>query len=186
MVSCGMWQTWINATIPRLTGSRILEIGYGPGHLQMGLNQMGKNVFGIDESPQMARLAHSRLRKHMLPNRLGRGTAQALPFAAASFDQIVMTFPAEFVYHPETFAEMQRVLTRDGSAILLPFAWITGHSLCERMAAWLNHITGEAPEHPDVFLSQLRIPGFTMRSEMVKLRSSQLLFLILRNNSSGE
>ena len=49
-VSVGRWQDWVSSILPFLAGTRILEIGFGPGHLQRHLLRRGLTVVGIDES----------------------------------------------------------------------------------------------------------------------------------------
>src|SRR5512135_1407430 len=61
-VSIGRWNDWILCTLPYVRGNRVLEIGHGPGHLQVNLRRSkpGLNI-GLDESPQMGRIARRRL-----------------------------------------------------------------------------------------------------------------------------
>lgn len=61
VVSIGMWQSWITAMLPFLEGPNILELGPGPGHLQLALARRGLISFGLDASPQMTRMAALRL-----------------------------------------------------------------------------------------------------------------------------
>jgi ubiquinone/menaquinone biosynthesis C-methylase UbiE len=60
-VSLGRWKDWVMSILPFVEGPRVLEIGFGPGHLQRRLLQRGLIAVGIDESPQMARLAKRNL-----------------------------------------------------------------------------------------------------------------------------
>src|SRR5258705_9904453 len=86
LVSIGRWQAWVLTALPRVDGPRVLEIGHGPGHLQQALCRKGLQVFGLDESRQMGRMAYSRLKRAGLPIRLSCGYAQSIPFAAGCFD----------------------------------------------------------------------------------------------------
>src|SRR5512143_1827971 len=61
VVSIGRWNDWVRAALPYVEGARVLEIGHGPGHLQLDLRQTGRQVMGLDESRQMGRLARNRL-----------------------------------------------------------------------------------------------------------------------------
>ena len=61
-VSLGRWQDWVDAVVPFMSG-RVLEIGFGPGHLQELLNKQNFPVFGVDESSQMAQKANKLLGK---------------------------------------------------------------------------------------------------------------------------
>ena len=61
-VSIGRWNDWIDCALPYVQGRRVLEIGHGPGHLQEIFASKHRGlVAGLDESPQMGRLAKKRL-----------------------------------------------------------------------------------------------------------------------------
>jgi SAM-dependent methyltransferase len=189
IVSLGRWQDWVNSSIPYITG-RVLEIGFGPGHLQQTLTDQGIPVFGLDESSQMARQARDRLRRHGMSPRLVRGRAQQLPYSGGSYDSVVATFPSEYIFDPQTLKEIWRVLGPCGNLIILPMAWITGTRPLERLAAWLFWITGEAPGKPGHISAALRdrflSAGFAVRSEIVDLKGSRVLVILAeKGNITG-
>ena len=62
IVSIGMWEEWIKSVLPDLVGPQILELGHGPGHIQKSLLQEGKQIVGLDLSPQMGRISEKRMR----------------------------------------------------------------------------------------------------------------------------
>jgi ubiquinone/menaquinone biosynthesis C-methylase UbiE len=119
-VSGGLWRRWALAALPLLEG-RTLELGFGPGHLQLALAPSARAA-GLDASPQMAAMAARRLRRAGYPPRLARGLAQHLPFPDAAFDTVVATFPAEYILDPATHAEIRRVLAPSGRLVVVPFA----------------------------------------------------------------
>ena len=80
VVSLGRWKNWVFSTLPELPGPRVLELGHGPGHLQLALNKKGVYVFGIDRSAPMGRIAHKRLHSGQIIPNLVRATAEHLPF----------------------------------------------------------------------------------------------------------
>lgn len=183
LVSLGRWQDWIMTTIPYLEGRRILELGHGPGHLQRALLSRGLFAIGLDESPQMGRLAARRLRDFDCTQiNLTRGLAQALPFPAACFQTVVATFPAKYILETSTIQEAYRVLAPGGRFVVLPFAWITGRRTLERLLAWLNRITGEAPDPVGVLSERMKMPfleaGFRVEVERLEVRSSLLLIVL--------
>src|SRR5229473_1007413 len=47
------------------------------------------------------------------------GSAQHLPFSDASFDSVISTFPSEYIYDPDTIAEVERVLRSGGRLIVV-------------------------------------------------------------------
>ena len=59
-VSFNRWKDWVMEVIPFIEGTRILEIGHGPGHLQRVLLSRNLVAVGIDESSQMGRLTKHR------------------------------------------------------------------------------------------------------------------------------
>jgi ubiquinone/menaquinone biosynthesis C-methylase UbiE len=60
LVSLGQWRDWVRTALPHLNG-RVLELGFGPGHLQVEMQKRGLIPFGVDESRFMARQASQRL-----------------------------------------------------------------------------------------------------------------------------
>jgi ubiquinone/menaquinone biosynthesis C-methylase UbiE len=181
VVSLGRWQDWVQAALPHLNG-RVLEIGFGPGHLQISINEKKLQAFGLDESRQMAHQASRRLRKKGILSRLSRGYAQSIPFAEGVFDSVVATFPAEYIFDPQTLSEVKRVLVPAGRLVILPIAWITGTRPLERLVAWLLRVSGEAPGKPGpvsaATMGRFARLGFEVRSEIVELKGSQVLVLV--------
>jgi ubiquinone/menaquinone biosynthesis C-methylase UbiE len=186
VVSIGRWNDWVRAALPYVEGARVLEIGHGPGHLQLDLRQTGRQVMGLDESRQMGRLARNRLlRGRFTEINLVRGIAQRLPFPPRAFDTVVSTFPAEYIFEPQTISEIKRVLRDGGCYVLLPAAWIVGRKTLDRLASWLFRSTKQVPELPaEVFSGRLRTQleqaGFHSQAETVQLRSSEVLVIIAR------
>lgn len=203
-VSMGRWKDWVMSVIPFIAGDRILEIGHGPGHLQSALLSRGLAVVGLDESTQMGRLAHSNLRRALSSNvkttdpndhraytqtSLARGLAQHLPFPDECFSTLVATFPAEYIFDPQTLIEAKRVLVPKGRFVILPGATITGRGLLDRAMALLFRITGQTP--PD--LSELlhersREPflaaGFQLQVHEVDVKSSRVFILLATKRSN--
>ena len=183
IVSHGHWVEWTHATLPFLSGDRILELGHGPGHLQVSLNQRGWEVIGLDRSPAMGRLAQRRLRKASLPDRLVKAEAQSLPFATGAFDQIVATFPTEYLFQSQTLAEIRRVLRPAGLLVVLPVAWIGKRSRLDRGLEKVYRITHQAPDKTDARWSDSMVEifqraGFSTRSEKITLGSSEIYLLL--------
>ena len=179
-VSLGRWKDWVQSALPYLDG-RVLEIGYGPGHLQLSLHEKGLSVFGLDESRQMAHQASHRLRKKDFLPDLSRGYAQDLPFPKNGFDTVVATFPAEYIFDSQTLIEIRRVLAPGGKLVVIPSAWITGKRVHERLAAWLFRVTGQT-RALDKVIPEMKMhfarSGFEVRNEMVELPGSRVLVII--------
>lgn len=176
-VSLGRWQSWIATVLPELSGANVLEIGHGPGHLQVAMRSKRIASFGLDLSPQMSRLTRHRLRSSEYLN-LVRANGQLLPFKKAAFNQLVATFPTEYVLQPATLAAVRRVLRPAGSFVLLPVAWITGRGLLDRAAAWLFRFTGQAGPWTGSFSAALQAAGFSVEEKRVQLPGSEVMLLI--------
>ncbi|MGZ6347559.1 MAG: class I SAM-dependent methyltransferase [Anaerolineales bacterium] len=180
-VSLGRWKEWVGTALPYLSG-RVLEIGFGPGHLQAFMIDKNIATFGLDESPQMVRQATTRLRKKGASNHLVCGYAQNIPFPGGTFNNVVATFPAEYIFEPQTLNEIRRVLLPAGQLVIIPTAWITGGGPLERLAAWVFRVSGEAPGNPDIMAAAIKSrfsnAGFKASSEIVKKRGSQVLVIV--------
>lgn len=179
-VSLGRWKSWVLKAQPYLRG-RVLEIGFGPGHLQAALNKDGLEVFGLDESRQMGRQARRRLRRLKYPVRLINGYAQLLPFPGNCFDRVAATFPSEYLFEAQTLREIRRVLRPGGRLVVIPSAWITGQGWLERLAAGLFRLTGQGGAIETVLPGMKRRiaeSGFEVRHELVQAEGSQVLVII--------
>ncbi|MCP4003134.1 MAG: class I SAM-dependent methyltransferase [bacterium] len=92
-------------------GTRVLEIGSGPGHVAGLLAKAGASVTGVDFSLDMVEVAQ---RNH--PEiAFQEADAEQLPFEAGSFDAVVANFVVHHLARPEAvFAEVSRVLKPGG------------------------------------------------------------------------
>ncbi len=178
--------------LPFIEGRRVLEIGHGPGHLQRALLSRGLVAVGIDESTQMGRLAKRNLRRGVSSAvspfastqiNLTRGLAQHLPFPKETFNTVVATFPAEYIFDPTTLLEAQRILVPAGRFVILPGATIIGRGGVDRLLAWIFRITGETPPNlSEILHERTKKPfaeaGFQVEVREVTIKSS-LVFIVL-------
>jgi ubiquinone/menaquinone biosynthesis C-methylase UbiE len=181
IISLGRWPDWVKSSLPFLDG-RVLEIGSGPGNLQLSLHEMKLQGFGLDESRQMVRISRHLLNRKGVICRISRGYAQHIPFASAVYDSVVATFPAEYIFDPQTLTEIRRVLKSSGKLVILPMAWITGNRPLERLAIWIYQISGVAPGKPGPVSVEIRDRfahvGFDVHSEVVELEGSQVQVIV--------
>ena len=183
MVSLGNWLEWVSTVAVELSGSEVLELGHGPGHLQTLLARNGIKTTGLDLSPQMGRIAARRLRRRKLEFRLIRGQAQRLPFENGTFQQVTATFPSEYIFDPQTLIETFRVLSPGGKFIILPVAFITGDHFLERLTAMLYKITGQSLPPDGRVLKRFEDSGFNLRTKWIRKPDWEVLILIAQKPS---
>jgi ubiquinone/menaquinone biosynthesis C-methylase UbiE len=185
IVSVGMWRDWVRTVIPYLNGPRVLELGHGPGHLQVALHQRANTagetlqIIGLDKSKQMGKIACRRLKNQSYQPALINADAHKLPLPDKSIHQIVATFPSEYISNSDTLDEVQRVLTLGGQLIILALAWITGKRLHQRAAAKLFEVTGQTPVWDDRYLEPVRNRGFGAKIEHVSNANSKTLIITI-------
>jgi ubiquinone/menaquinone biosynthesis C-methylase UbiE len=179
-VSVGQWKNWVSSILPLIEGTRILEIGHGPGHLQRILLSRNLSTVAIDESAPMGLLAKRNTNGKAT---LIRAIAQGLPLADESFDTVVATFPAEYINDPQTLREVKRCLSDGGRFIVLSAALQMGRKPLERMMSLLFQITHQSPVDPlEDVKEKLRTPfteaGFEVEVQELQVKSSLLLVII--------
>jgi ubiquinone/menaquinone biosynthesis C-methylase UbiE len=177
----GQWGKWQRVALdPLPTSGYVLELGHGPGHLLKLRGFQGYGDIGIDASSQMTRIAARRLRRAGLVLNLVRAQAQALPFASNAFGAIYATFPSEYIVAAQTLASMHRVLQPEGVIVVIPMAEITGSSLLDRFAAWLNAVTGQTRDFADGWDEFIKQAGFESKLERVHLPRSVVYRLLFK------
>lgn len=102
----------------------LLDVGTGTGRIAELLSPDCRTVTGLDNSPEMLRLARARLQN--LPADsvdLVQGDFAALPFDAASFDCVVFHQVLHYAQDPErVMAEAARVARPDATIAVVDFA----------------------------------------------------------------
>jgi SAM-dependent methyltransferase len=113
------WQSLAMGIAAFLTLGDVLDVGSGDGAAAATLAPYCKSLTCIDTSPRMIEAANERLAK------LGYVTAQVadvheLPFAAASFDSVLIFHTLTYAEHPaRALHECARVLRSGGRLVLL-------------------------------------------------------------------
>jgi len=117
----GQWRVWQRLVLPRIYGHDVLELGCGLGDLLADMLEAGYTCRAVEHSPEMVAAARDTLQRRKVGERnwVLQGSAQHLPFAAGSFDTVVSTFPSEYIYDPDTIAEVERVLRPGGRLIVI-------------------------------------------------------------------
>jgi SAM-dependent methyltransferase len=179
----GQWRVWQRLTLERLRGLDTLEVGCGIGTLLADMAQAGYHCQAIDRSPQMVAATRRELRRRGVSPQVAsvrQASVQALPFAAASFDNVVSTFPTEYIADLDALRELRRVLRPDGrlivvlSAMLLPgralLAPLVGvqRLVYGRAATREPSVGGETPRMAVALQQRMRVAGFEPRLERVR------------------
>jgi ubiquinone/menaquinone biosynthesis C-methylase UbiE len=180
LVSAGHWIDWILSILPNLKGPRILELGHGPGHLQFALGQKGITAIGLDKSPQMSKQASQRLNGQL--SRLVHGDALHLPFAKESFDQVVATFPTNYIVEPQALVEVYRVLHPGGNLMVVPGARLTApRGVSEHVASIIFRLFHQSPDWTELahnwFVDPIEQAGFEVCVELRPIESSEVFII---------
>jgi ubiquinone/menaquinone biosynthesis C-methylase UbiE len=175
ITSMGQWKTWQSAACHDQLNSPILELGHGPGHLLLDLQQNGYYAVAIDLSQQMTRIASRRLRRNGFQPAIVRGQAQSIPLSANTFTDIIATFPSEYIFDRATLQEILRVLQPGGELIVIGVERITGRGLQDRLADWLYRITGQAGDPGDAWMQPLEELGFVPKLERIHQSRANVL-----------
>jgi ubiquinone/menaquinone biosynthesis C-methylase UbiE len=184
-VSFGQWSTWRRLALPFLQPGPTLELAHGTGSLFADMVAAGMNPVGVDLSPYMARLAGRRLRRKQVALRLCQARAQALPFPANYFANVVATFPADYMLQHETMNEIRRVLRSPagenappGRLVIVAEGMLRGPWPLRPFVEWLYEITGQRRVAPAQPLALAELHNFTARWEMVDQHGAQARLLI--------
>lgn len=101
----------------------LLDIGTGTGRMAEIFGPSADHITALDRSPEMLRIARTKLGPQNWPVDLVRGDFMALPFAAHSVDTVVMHQVLHFAHEPErVIGEAARVLRSGGHLLIVDFA----------------------------------------------------------------
>jgi ubiquinone/menaquinone biosynthesis C-methylase UbiE len=184
VVSSGNWIDWVFSVIPHLHGVRILELGFGPGHLMTALIRNGFRVVGLDVSRQMCRRLVVKVKRNGMGGLVVNGYAQFMPLPNNSFDHVVATFPSDYIFDPKTLSEIWRVLVPGGSFIMLPIAWLSSPKWFELASVYLLKLSNFRFDWNSHFIDQLCQQGFIAKSELVHKDNSMVVLIIAHKATS--
>jgi ubiquinone/menaquinone biosynthesis C-methylase UbiE len=169
-VSFGQWVAWRRLALPFLSSGRTLELAFGTGGFFVDMIESGHQPVGIDLSPYMARLTRARLQYKGYPLRLNRAKAQALPFPSNYFDNVVATFPTDYMLQEETIAEVYRVLksgSPPGRLVIVAEGELRGPWPIRPVIDWLYRVTDQRSLPPSQPLKLMAAKNFTARWEWI-------------------
>jgi len=123
--------------VPAATG-RVLEIGIGSGLNLPLYGTAVSEVVGIDPNATLNRMAADRIHTAAMPVQLVNGSAEDMPFDAASFDSVVTTWTlCSIPDGARALAEMRRVLKPGGQLLFFEH----GAAADARVARWQDRLT---------------------------------------------
>jgi ubiquinone/menaquinone biosynthesis C-methylase UbiE len=185
VASKGYWRKWQRTALSYLpVKGRVLEVGFGPGHLLVDLVETGRRPFGLDLSRAMLRQARRRLQARSLVVPLCRGHAYTLPFVGEAFDAIVVTFPTPFVYAPAWLREVDRTLTPAGRLVVVEMATFRRGGPVDRSLEALYRITGQRAPSPDL-AERLRQAGFLAWREASEVDGTEVGLVLAEKRTRG-
>ncbi len=117
-----LWRISTKRAIDPRPGERILDVAAGTGTSSASLTRSGASVVAVDFSPGMIEVGR---RKHARNPHIEfvEADAIALPFAAASFDALTISFGLRNVVNPNrALAEFFRVLKPGGRIVVCEFS----------------------------------------------------------------
>ena len=113
------WRRFLVSRLPA-DGGHVLDVATGTGMVAQALLERGFRVTGLDQSPEMLEYARERFDGRV---DLVEASAEALPFADATFDHVTFTYLLRYVDDPAaTLRELARVVRPGGTVAMLEFA----------------------------------------------------------------
>jgi ubiquinone/menaquinone biosynthesis C-methylase UbiE len=119
LVSLGRWDTLRKAVLDYQTGVQVLEIGFGTGELLLELRRRNISAVGLDRSAAMQHQTRKKMRQSSLWVPCVQADTRHMPFANRSFDTILSTFPAGYIFEAGTWSEVGRLLHKPGRFVIV-------------------------------------------------------------------
>jgi ubiquinone/menaquinone biosynthesis C-methylase UbiE len=175
MVSFGFWSQWRLDTLQYIKSGSVLEIGFGTGALLKTLKIKGVDVTGLEPSKQMQRVAAKRLKKSKLSIKRVRAQAEAIPLKMSHFDNVVSTFPSNYILKPEILQEIYRVLKPSGRLVVSGFGVRFTGGIKRWLTGWL--LRSSYHEVLALFLTAFSDAGFVV--DVTEYRTNQYMLPVI-------
>jgi ubiquinone/menaquinone biosynthesis C-methylase UbiE len=141
--------------------AQILDVGTGAGHLSFALAPAVARVVALDPAVGMLATVRQAAAARRLPQIETReGSANALPFAAASFDLVCSRYSAHhWLDVPGALAEMRRVVKPDGFVLVIDLLGdvqplVDTHLQCIELLRDTSHVRNRSDTEWRTLLSQ--------------------------------
>ena len=159
IVSFGSWNNWLYSLVPYIYGPAVLEIGFGPGHLVSKISSNRIWCFGIDASWNMCRYTYREIDQLKVQPNIVFGIAQHLPFEDEIFDQVMITFPGDYIFYGMTVSEISRVMRISGDLYIIPYAWFNRNKWYHRLVEWYYPRNNNFLKAAETITEKLSIEG---------------------------
>jgi len=120
-------ETEVEGAIVRALGDapigRLVDIGTGTGRMIELFGGHAASALGVDRSPEMLRLARSKLAQANIPHELRQGDMYALPLSGGCADTVIVHQVLHYAQQPAAaIAEAARLLAPGGRLLIVDFA----------------------------------------------------------------
>ena len=184
LVSFGYWSAWRLDALGYLKPGSVLEIGFGTGDLLLALAEGGYDVVGLELSPQMHRVTARKLKETALNVKRVRGHAESLPFPSGMFENLISTFPSNYILSEKTLGESRRVLACKGRWVVVGLGVRFTSALKRRLTnLWLGRAEEAAIYH---FTRLSEDAGFSVTRIDHQTQAYRLPVLILERNDAAD
>lgn len=177
LVSFGLWSQWRLDALAFLQQGKVLEIGFGPGALLIELAERGRDITGLEFSPEMQRVTRRKLKKKGIRVKRVQAHAEAMPFSSGYFSNVLSTFPSDYILREKSLAEIRRVLKNGGRLIVTGLTVRFKSGIRRWLTGWF--LEGAYDEVLEVMQEKAKQAGFQVRIEMHEAEDYNLPVLIL-------
>lgn len=136
LVSFGNWSKWRRDVLDYLKQGSVLEIGFGTGALLVTMKRAGFDVYGLEPSSQMLRVTERRMKREAISLRILQGRTQAIPISDQNIDNIISTFPSNYIFEEDSLKEIKRVLAVGGRVVITGFGVRFNSRLKNGLTGW--------------------------------------------------
>lgn len=119
LVSFGYWSRWRMDALDYIQTGSVLETGFGTGELLITLAEGGYDVTGLEPSAQMLSVSNRKLRQIGLSVKRVCGSAEGMPFKSNWFNNVISTFPSNYIFKEKTLCGIHRVMAREGRWVVV-------------------------------------------------------------------